>query len=492
MSEATSRQSVTSGMIWLMLNSTLSRVITFAIQILIAKFLLPEDYGIAGMTLSVAAMTSAIACFGSEQFLLSKGKGADLWSHYFIFLGAVLSFVIYVAVLSFSILTGVGRDSIMLYLVGGLTSIPASLSVPYQVRLQLDHRFKVLATCNLLESLGVQCFTLALAVLQFGASSIVIPFALIALLRFFYLRRLANLIMPRKFLRSEWKHVSHKAGFSFGSRISTTIVDQIDYLLIGAISGASAAGFYYFAFRLSSQPMRILAGNFVSAMTPSLVLKESLDTGHVHYALDSAEVLACLVAPVSFFLAVAAPSLFHLLFGAKWNESIIVFQVISVGLAFNSIGWPAESLLVSRGLLSKIFIINVISVPIFVITISTGAFFFGLYGAACSVALFYALQALTISLSAFTDQPANLARVLKCFLVPPLCGAIAFQFTGLLVLSDRGDDKTITIILFGAIGLVAYILLVRLFMPRVYGFFKKNSTQYLRRTPEKRRSRSDA
>jgi len=68
------------GTSWLLAQNVGTRAISFASQIVLAKLLVPGDFGAIGLALTVTTLASVVANFGVDDVLLQRQKSLRFWA----------------------------------------------------------------------------------------------------------------------------------------------------------------------------------------------------------------------------------------------------------------------------------------------------------------------------------------------------------------------------------------------------------------------------
>lgn len=112
-----------------------------------------------------------------------------------------------------------------------------------------------------------------------------------------------------------------------------------DTVVIGAIYGAGPLGFYNRAFQLLTAPVSKILAPLTRVSVPSIMSAQR--EGHDHHAL-LLRVQSVLGVPLVLVFAVVsstAPVLIPLLLGDSWGESVVLFQLLSIGGCFQVLSY---------------------------------------------------------------------------------------------------------------------------------------------------------
>ena len=460
-----------SGMVWLLMQTLGGRVVGFLSQLIVAAILGPRDFGVLGLTFTVTAMGALLVSFGIDSVLLQRHGSIRLWIVPAVWGTVALGLVgaVFVAVAG-PVAAAIyhAPDIPLLAVIVGLSMpLTAAGTVP-MVLLRARFAFPQIATINFFEIVAIQAVTIVLAWLGFGALSFVIPLPVVAALRTGWLWA-----VTRPSLRGGWvqikraKYLVGRSSAVFGTAILQAVILQGDYIALGIWASQSAVGMYFFALKMASQPLLLMASSLSNVLFPTLSTLRNTPRQQGQAAFRAAKILGLAIMPSAALQAVLIGPAIHLFFpDHKWDDSILLMQVLSIGLGFNAIALIAATLLTSRGGFRQQLVYTSVCVPIFLTFALVGAWQGSALGVALAVALYYAFVTPVYSYMVFRRDGIRTSSIAALYLVPAclaaLAGAGALAFAGIAEL-DAGFGRIAAVTLvFG----VAYVALLRVFDPR--------------------------
>jgi len=139
--------------------------------------------------------------------------------------------------------------------------------------------------------------------------------------------------------------------------------NNVDYLLVGRILGAAALGYYTMSYRIPELLIRsvnIVVGR-VSLPVMSIAQKdrEQLRSFYFGYLRS----LSMIIFPVAVGLALTAPFFIPLFFSGKWNPAILPTMLISLALGIAAMGHVPGVLYKATGRPELLSRLNLIKVP---------------------------------------------------------------------------------------------------------------------------------
>ncbi|PRY12986.1 lipopolysaccharide biosynthesis protein [Kineococcus rhizosphaerae] len=138
------------------------------------------------------------------------------------------------------------------------------------------------------------------------------------------------------FARGHWRRLVRFSGGVLGVDLMTWLVNNVDKLIVGAVLGTKALGYYYIAWRILMLVTEVMTG-VMSAVALPVFSRMSDDRELTVRALFRATKLSVsLAAPIFIAVLVLAPDLVPVVFGSQWRDAVPLTQVLSVvGLVYS-------------------------------------------------------------------------------------------------------------------------------------------------------------
>ena len=213
----------------------------------------------------------------------------------------------------------------------------------------------------------------------------------------------------------------------FVTRTVIEIVNQGDYIVLGVIASKSAVGLYFFAFRFSVQPIRMLFGNFINVLLPVLADPIDQPQRQIDAIIRACRLLSCLVVPFCFLQAALAGPGLQLLFGHRWQDAIPLVQLLSIGLPFDAVSWITGSLLSARREFSRALRFAAVSAPLFFGMVIGGPWLHGLIGVATAVVAYYVIYPPICSILILCPNDLRITTILELYFMPVLLAGFAID-----------------------------------------------------------------
>jgi O-antigen/teichoic acid export membrane protein len=337
-------QRAAKGMIWAYGAYLSGRLMTLLSTALLARLLLPDDFGVIGFALIVLNFIEVVRSFGINDALIYHDEALDLTADTAFWInlavgaaqyGVLFALAPWIAQLfNSAALTDIVR-------VMGLAFIFEGLGQAHAAILQKDLRFRRRFLPDLISAVVKGVATVAMALGGLGIWSLAFGHLVGVSVR---VAALWQLSAWRPRLRFAWSRA--RALWQYGVHILlfnllAVALDQADQMVIGLILGATQLGYFTVAYKIPE----LLMANFSLILTRILFpifsrLKDDR-AALTNSFLATTQYTAFVTFGVGFTLFMVAPQLVAFVYGEQWTEAVPLFQVLSLlGIAY-TIPWAA-------------------------------------------------------------------------------------------------------------------------------------------------------
>jgi teichuronic acid exporter len=393
-SNQVSSKKIISGVKWASVQFVLDTLSRFVIRLVLAKILLPTEFGLVGMSTIFIAVAAAASDLGMISALIQQ-KDDDraermyptaFWS------GIILAVFVY-SIISFVIAPFAAyfyKEPMLTKLIPvlSLSILFKPLTMIHTVILTRTMDFKRLGRVLNISTMLAGVAALIAAYLGWGVWSLAINNTLAAVFA-----------IPMFYTVTKWKpvwqwnklHFNKIFGFgvySTGTSIFSTITYNIDNLMIGKLLGAALLGSYTLAFSLTEQLRQIVSSVLNKVMYPVFAKSQKDKEQLKKYFLKIVSINALLMYPLMTFLLIFAKDIIIGFFGAKWENTIVPLQVLSVAMMIHLLVNSFTALI--RGLGKpdlEMKIIIGLTICVLIPSLYFGITHFGLVGAAYAILL---------------------------------------------------------------------------------------------------------
>ncbi|WP_256204168.1 lipopolysaccharide biosynthesis protein [Planococcus faecalis] len=326
-----------SGLLWSFGDLMGNQGIQFIIQIILARILMPEDFGIIGMILVFVASSNSLVDSGFTQALIrdQKANQTDYSTVFYFNLG--VSIVIYAALFfSAPLISGFFEVSQLTSIIKvlALGVIINAFSIIPRAMFTKEVNFKVQAKVNMAASILSGVVAVAMAMTGYGVWSLVIRMLLMNLIQALLL------VFSRKWLPSlTFSMTSFRRLFGFGwkllvSGLIDTAYNNVYYMIIGKQYSAGALGYYTNAAKFSDVATQSLTATIQRVTYPVLSGIQDQEERLKQSFKKIIKLSGFLIFPLMVGVAAVAEPLILLIFGAKWIDMVPYFQLLPLPVCF--------------------------------------------------------------------------------------------------------------------------------------------------------------
>jgi PST family polysaccharide transporter len=215
---------------------------------------------------------------------------------------------------------------------------------------------------------------IGLALAGYGAASLVWGMlagtAVWVVVLFAMTRLRPTMRIDRGAVRSMASYAAKSAALASLAAVTT----RVDVIVIGRLLGERALGLYTVAFRVPELAIQAVAWQLSLVMFPALSRKRATDEAGLPAAtVRLIRLQALYVLPVAAGLSVLAVPLVGVLFGPAWRDATEVLVPVTVLSAMQGVTFPLGDVLKATGRQGVLLALNVISIPLLVVTMSAVA-----------------------------------------------------------------------------------------------------------------------
>ena len=453
-----------SGMMWGAIGKVGTLTINFLTNLVLARLLVPEDFGAIAM-LAIFLAVSNIFIQGGLGTALVQKKNPDYLDYSTVFywnlaVAAIFYLILYVSAPLIAAYYALPLVKPLLR-VQSLVLLIQSFSIVQYTQLQKQMNFKALAIRNMAAALAGTLIAIPLALRGFGAWSLVASAILASIVNVLLLWKMSS-------WRPVWEFsfTSLKTLFSFGglmllSSLAETLYTNLQGLIIGKRFSAGDLGYFSQAKKLEEIPVTGLSSIVNDVTFPAFASLQDDPERLLSGMRKSTKALTFLNFPMMILLMIVAQPLICLLYGSKWGPSAPYFQILCISGLIYTVNTLNTNVIKSLGKGKIYFIIQIIKRLIGIALILFGMRF-GIYGLLWSVAsvsyISFVINALVNKKLIHYGLFRQLGDVGGCFLLALVTGALTYGF-GLLLHGHPYFIMLIQIILYLALyAVIAKIL----------------------------------
>jgi len=315
---------------WQFLSNGINTALQMVTSIVLARLLIPKDFGIVAMATMVTGLAGIFSDLGLGQALVQRREitGEHTRSAFWgtLVMGLLLCGLVVVAAPYAGAYFHEPRMVPVLRLIS-LTFVLSPFAMVPRSLLQRDLDFRTPFFAGLASSVAYGGAGITMALLGYGYWSLVgasLASGLVGTVAFCILTRYAPPLVPA------FRGLADLCGFGVGVTgigIGNYIATQVDYLAVGRRLNAEALGLYARAYVFVIYPAT-LAGTVVPVFLPAFSRLQH-DPARMRSAYGRATTLiATVFFPVLVIAIVAAPEFIPTVFGEQWRGTVVPAQIL--------------------------------------------------------------------------------------------------------------------------------------------------------------------
>ncbi len=329
----TLRHKTITGIIWTFLEQIFRVGIQTITTIILAWFLLPEDFGLMAMIAVFFAIASSLTDSGFSQALIRKKKVSQTDYSTAFYTNLVLGLLVYALLFASAPFIASFYDEtrlIVLVRVVGLVVIANSFQLVQIADLTRKLNFKVQFKVTLPSAIFSGVVAIFMAAMGFGVWSLVAQM-LISSFAATALYWIINKWRPSKDFSVE----SLNEMFGFGSKLLAsglidTVFQNIYVIVIGKLFSVTLVGYYFFAQRIQMLVVTQLTGAVQKVTYPALSSIQNDNIALKAFYRRIIQVVTYIVFPCLIALAVLTKPLFSLMLKEDWLPAVPYLQLLCI------------------------------------------------------------------------------------------------------------------------------------------------------------------
>lgn len=349
---SSTNSTIIKSFVWKLLERCSVQVVSFVVTIILARLLLPEEYGIIALITIFIALAEVIADGGFNTALIQKknADNTDFSTIFFfsLFVSVLLYVVLYISAPYIAKFYGMA-DLVKVIRILSTSLFLYSFNSVQRAYISKYMLFKKLFYSSLGAILLSGCIGIVMAYAGFGVWSLVTQTLLnqlfTILIMWFTVKWRPNFIFSR---------TSFKELFDFGWKIFCTnfiitLFIRVRALVVGKIFSPSTLAYYEKGDQFPGLIMNNVCGSIQSVIFPAFSEVQD-DRTRVRAMMRKAINASCLVMfPLMIGLMVSAKPLVVLLLTEKWIEVVPFMQVLCIANFFRPITIPNQQAITALG-----------------------------------------------------------------------------------------------------------------------------------------------
>ncbi len=372
MAESVKKQ-LTHGVLWNFIEKILMEGAQFIIGIILARLLLPSDFGLIGMLAIFIAISNVFIDGGFAKALIQKKECADIdYSTAFVS-NIVVSVIIYgILFVSAPWIASFYHEPILTNLtrVLALNFVLGSFNIVQRARLMSNVDFKSLAKIRVSAVIIGGIVGVVMAYTEFGVWSLVGQTISATLLQIFVFPFFSKWKPSLRFSMESFRNL-----FGFGSKLMITgvysvIINNISTIAIGRAYRSSQLGFYTRASQFS-QLISFTVNDVLGNVTFPVLSHLQDDKDHMVSVYRKVLYLtAMIIFPIMILCTLLAKPIIILLLTEKWLPCVVLMQWLFLARMFTPLSAVNMNILNAVGRSDLFMKLDFSKAPLIILTLA--------------------------------------------------------------------------------------------------------------------------
>ena len=356
-----------SGATWKLIEISVAHVMTFVVELYLARKLAPSDYGLVGMLAIFFALAGVLVDSGFSSALVQRqNRTSKDFSTVFVF-NIVSSLSIYALFVLLApwiadfyhtpFLKTIIYVSALTFVIRGFTSI-------HYAKLNIDLRFSTLSKIHLVGHFVAGVTGVLLAYFGFGIWALVFQGIASASITGVIVWICSGLRPSLAFSTKSFKSLFSYGGNMLGSGLINVIYGNLYTLVIGKSFNPTAVGFYNRANGYASMPSNIVTDISLRVNFPILVKLQDDNERLISAYEKLLKVPFFVLYPILVGIIVCAEPLITVMIGEKWLPCVPYMQILCVGYMFYPLNGFNMNILYAKGRTDISFKLEFVKKPI--------------------------------------------------------------------------------------------------------------------------------
>lgn len=357
------KSKIIKGGFYLTIVNVLSQFLAIVVNIVLARLLLPEDFGLVALTMTYIGFITLFTNMGFGSSIIHENETSENQLSSIYWLNYALSIGSFLIIISTSQFTAIFYEEPKLTSIVIVAAINILLNPFYIVQYKLlerDLEFKTISKINLSGTLIGSIAAVIGAYLGIGVYALILQSLVSSIVRLFLII-FYNRWFPKFYFN--YKEIKHMIWYSLrfkASEMAMYFERNIDYLILGKFFTSVILGYYAFAYNIMYTPVKRISYIFSEVLFPSFSSFKNDKIKIIKGYFKSVNLIALVSIPAMTILAFNADFIIHLVFGQKWDGAIPIVRILCFagavqsisqfgGVIFSSIGKPEVTLYISIG-----------------------------------------------------------------------------------------------------------------------------------------------
>ncbi|MGH9968917.1 MAG: lipopolysaccharide biosynthesis protein [Pyrinomonadaceae bacterium] len=389
---------VQSGVSWIVSSSLIGELLRFIRSVVLARLLVPEDFGLFGMALTIVAALNALTTIGLEQTIVAtqfdtrdelKAHLNTVWSAEVI-RGLVITLLVSASAFPMSRFYSQPQLRVIIPILGLVILVRGFQNIGLVI-LRKEISFARIFWYELVTNVAGITLTVALAVVMRNVWALVIGLLLTAALET-VLSYVFHSYRPRlTFERIALRRALNLGKFVLAIAIASYVTTMADNVMVGRLLGTGALGNYSLAYNVASAPISVLVFALGKVLFPAYAEITAQRPKRLELAFTKVfSISSMILLTITVPLFLLAGEIVQLLFGGRWTTAGTVLRILALSIPLRGLALIISTVFFSLNRHKQVAGGRVLEAIVFLAVLYPLITAFGLTGAAWAVVITYA------------------------------------------------------------------------------------------------------
>lgn len=332
--------STINGVFWSAIDRFGVVLLQFVINLVLARLLTPNDFGLVGMILIFVVVSQTLIDSGFGSALIQKLNPTQTDYSTVFWWNLIFSVFLYVIIFALTPNIAVffhNQELTSLLRVIAIVIIINSFSLVQKTRLRKSLSFKKIAITDIISYSLSATIAFYLANIGIGAWSLVLMQISNATISAIMFWSVAKWTPSCSFSLSSLKGLFSYGGFLLIANMMQDVCTHIQGVVIGRHFSAAHTGLYTQAKKMDEVASMTIPAVFCNVLFPVYSEHQNNKERLCELLEKNTRLIAFIVFPLMMLLIIIAEPLFNLLYGDKWLAAVPYFQILCIGGFFSAV-----------------------------------------------------------------------------------------------------------------------------------------------------------
>jgi len=390
---------VRAGLSWNVSSSLIAEAIRFVRSVVLARLLVPEDFGLFAMALTVVGALNAVSSLGLGRTIVANKFDSDdelkahlntVWSVELL-KSFVIALLVSASAFPMARFYGQAQLKVIIPTLGLITLVQGFQNIGLFI-LRKEISFAGIFWYELATNTIGIALTVVLAVIMRNVWALVLGLLLTAavgtVLSYFFHSYRPRLAFDKHALR----RALSLGKLALVIAVASYVTNMADNVMVGRLLGTAALGTYSLAFNIASAPISVLVFSLASVLFPAYAEINANHPKALELALTKVFTVALMIIiAITSSLFLLANEVVQLLFGSRWATAGTVLRVLALVVPLRGLSLIVSTFFWGLNRPKDVAVSTTLGAVVFLAALYPFISAFGLTGAAWAGLIAYAV-----------------------------------------------------------------------------------------------------